>query len=291
MSFLTGKSTQHHLAYNYLTDLKESISNLRINEYLSRRLIRTVPKDTKVREIEWFEEMPQGCLIYFKGKKEPIRGLMSIEAVNAATVWKRSIIMFLGFLQGSELYGFKSNNIFKKGAIFLSFVINLKFYIAFINSAIYDYTYDDPKKFSPPIRAIYDIFPEGLENERDVICFFLEADHAYKYRFQDIFSEINIREFRKNPLKEITRLLDIMIYRDSAGMKKKWMMLRKTLPMVYYYAKIFNRKLYKQIIKMVEELDIEKIKPTKEDIYWMNDMKSDYNFRGLSAESRKLLNT
>ncbi len=240
--------------------------------------------------MEWFEELPQGCLLYFEGHKEPLRGLVSIEVINAAWIWKRSIVLFLGFLQGNQQYDFEKTGIFKKIAILLSLAVNYRFYVNFINEAIYDYTFDDPKKFSPAIRAIYNVFPEGLKTERDIICFFLN-DHAYLFRFQDIFPELDKEAFRKNPLKETLRLLDLMISRDSEGtMQNKWRMLRKTLPALYYYIRFFKRKLYKQLLKMAEDIDLEKIKPTKEDIYWMNDMESSYKFRGLSREARKLLN-
>jgi hypothetical protein len=291
MSFLTSPATQHHLVYNYLTELKSSITNLRINAYLSRRQTRVLSEGTKVRNVDWFEELPQGCLFYMEGKKYPIRGIISIEAVNEATKWKRAIPMFSGFLQGKGIHSLGKKNIFQKAFILLSLFINWKFYIYYIRSVIYDYTYDEIRKFSPPVREIYDLFPKELENERDVFTFFLEADHAYKYRFQDAFSELDKQALRINPLKEITRLMDIMISRESSiNLATKWQLIKKTIVPIYYLIKIFNKKLYNQLLKMAEDLDIEKIKPTKEDIFWMNEMDSSYNFRGLSWESRKLLN-
>lgn len=290
MSFLTSPATQHHLVYNDLLELKASITNMRINAYLSRRQTRVLSEGTKVRNVDWFEELPQGCLFYMDGKPYPIRGMISIEAVNEATKWKRAIPMFLGFLQGKGKYNFSKKNIIQKGLILISLLVNWKYYIAYIKSVIFDYTFDDPKKFSPPVRVIYDLFPKELEDERDVFTFFLEADHAYKYRFQDIVSELKKEAFKSNPLKETIRLIDLMISRDSPGLVVKWQMLKKTIVPLYYYIKLFNKKLYNQLLRMVEDLDIEKIKPTKEDIFWMNEMDSSYNFRGLSRESRLLLN-
>jgi hypothetical protein len=231
-------------------------------------------------------------LIYIEGEKEPMRGLMENTNFMAGYTWKKAIVLFLMFLMGKG--GFPKTNIFDKLLIIYSLKKNYQLYRAFMHFALTDNFYPDPDKYAQPVREVWRIFPKSLWRERDIFCFFMEADFAYRYRLQDIISEFNKEAFKKNPLKEITRLMDLMVQREpeepeaGMGMKRKWNGIKKLLPLAFWYLRIFHNKLYKELIKAGEEINLEEIKPTKEDLYWMNKQES-YNFRGLSYEARKIL--
>jgi hypothetical protein len=127
---------------------------------------------------------------------------------------------------------------------------------------------------------------------RDLVCIYVEYDSAYRWRFQDTLSNLNKGEFLKNPVKEITRLLDLLISRenevseDVGSIKNKWKMIKSFLKIAYWYLKIFDRKLLKKICQIVSNINLEEIKLSVEDIYWANKNQS-YNSRGLSWEARQ----
>jgi hypothetical protein len=66
----------------------------------------------------------------------------------------------------------------------------------------------DPKRYSRPVREIYRLFNLLIEREkdqgnkdkwtqiRDVVCYILEFDNAYRFRLQDVLKEINLDEIK-----------------------------------------------------------------------------------------------
>jgi hypothetical protein len=65
-----------------------------------------------------------------------------------------------------------------------------------------------PERYSKPVKEIYRLFNILIEREkeeyqktkwtqmRDVICHVLEFDNAYRFRFQDVLSELNLDEIK-----------------------------------------------------------------------------------------------
>lgn len=100
---------------------------------------------------------------------------------------------------------------------------------------------------------------------RDIECMILEFDNAYRFRAQDLLPELNKEALRKNPIKEITRLLDIWIEREKTKeIKDSWKLLKL---FVKYYLR-FDKPMLRMIARLLAELDLEKCKLTTEDKYF-----------------------
>lgn len=109
----------------------------------------------------------------------------------------------------------------------------------------------------------------------------LENDSAYKFRLQDILPEVNVEAFKKNPAKEIKRVLDILLYReDTDDLVPRWETLGK---IVIYASK--NKKARKLLIRFLSELDMDKIKPDEADWYFCLRRRM-YKFGGLLIGER-----
>lgn len=100
---------------------------------------------------------------------------------------------------------------------------------------------------------------------RNIECMILEFDNAYRFRFQDLVVEIDKDALRKNPRKEINRLMDIWISRESVeDVKNSWVLLKL---FNNWYLR-FDRGLRQMIVRVLLELDPEKCKLSVEDKYF-----------------------
>lgn len=232
----------------------------------------------------WFEILEEGSLTHLEGEKYPIRGVMPPDKVAELAKFKKIFPLFLKFLNGDN-YGdttFSKKNIFKKLSIGTSIILYKEFFINYIWWGLRD-VYADYKCYSQPTRELYRIIKNN--QVRDIACALIEYDTAYRYRFQDIMAEVNKTNFQKHPILEIKRLAELLFERErdknwESGMGK----FRKFMPLAYIYL-FFDRKLLKAIKKFVDELNIDEVKLSPEDIYWTNTY-PDYDFRGLSFAQR-----
>lgn len=109
---------------------------------------------------------------------------------------------------------------------------------------------------------------------RDIECMILEFDNAYRFRVQDLLPELNKDALQDNPIKEITRLLDIWISREKTQeIKDSWELLKL---FTKYYLR-FDKSLLKVITRVLLELNIPKCAMTVEDKYFAEPRK-DYVF-------------
>jgi hypothetical protein len=264
---------------NSLDNLRSALALRMTQEYGRRESRKILDKEEKVKDSPTFvirlKELDKGCLLYVLGKKEPIRAAIPGESVLVATVSKRMIGMLIEYFRGGTF--FKGNNVFKKIGLVFSLAFNYNFYLTFVWNALEDYYYPNPDKYSQPVREVYRILSE-FPKERDIICFWLETDMAYRYRFQDIIYELNIELFKKDQIKELLRLLDILISREIGGMDFKWKTIRKYVVPGLKVIKFFKPKLFKKVCQMVANINLEEIKSSKEDIYWQKDY-IDYKFK------------
>ena len=293
MSFLnTSSPKSDNLLLNYFKNYRRTITGIRVRNYHKRLEDRHIVKDSPVKEIEWFEEKDKGCLVYVEGKREPMRGLMYHDDFVASMIWKKALALFLKFIWGNEEFEKEGKkNIFELIFILIGVIKMYPFYIKFLHHALYDNIYENTDKYSQPIRELSRVFPAGMEKERDIICFFSESDHAYRYRLQDVLTELDQKAFSRNPGKETKRLLDILTEREpvEGTMRAKWRALKKVITLIFIYLLILKPKLYRAIKVMVDEINLDETKFSKEDLYWINEQNS-FNFRGLSYEVRKTMN-
>ena len=109
----------------------------------------------------------------------------------------------------------------------------------------------------------------------------LEYDNAYRYRFQDIFMEIDMSMISIDTALEIKRVLGIAIKRDfTAG--NKLSAINKFLNVFLW----FNKDISEFIKSFILGINPEEIKMDEGDWYWCGE-RWDYNFRDVSYEDRK----
>jgi len=139
------------------------------------------------------------------------------------------------------------------------------------------------KYYSQPTKEIRRVLTNKI-NEQLVngISIIVESDSAYRYRMQDVLPLLNKENLLKNPIKEICRLLDILIERDEEYMKEKWKKVKKFVKLVL----IVSPKIKKLVVNILMEINIDEIKFSKEDIYWVNEF-GKYNYFGKTLEQRK----
>lgn len=123
---------------------------------------------------------------------------------------------------------------------------------------------------------------------RDLICMILEFDNAYRFRAQDIASEIDKQNLQKNPVKELLRLIDVLASREKTiEIKDTWKLIKL---FVSLYLR-FDRKMLKLIQGTLLDLNIENAKLSIED-KWYCIPREDYSFGFIlnqDEECKKLL--
>jgi len=151
----------------------------------------------------------------------------------------------------------------------------------------------EPKRYCTAVGELHralTVMIEGIKSKawkwvanrtKNIFCMFLQYDVAYKFRFQDILPEIDIEKL-KNPIKELKRVRDIFFERErSDNMKAKWNKMFKPL---FLYLR-FSRRARNLLVKLLSEIDYEKIKLDKADWYYCLN-RYVYNYRGLSYDDR-----
>jgi len=208
---------------------------------------------------------PEGhILTYLAGEKEPVKGYPDTQSLNAITLYKNFIPLILKRLAHQN---------------WLVRIITLL--AIYFNYPVYLDWFDRVKAYTPVMLKEKHYLPHTKEMRRvlkgrldprtvDMTTLVLEYDSGYRSRFQDIASELN-----KNnpPVREIKRLMGLLIERDYKEMGDKWRRIKNLTNILYLMPK--TRRLLKEIIN---DIDISKLKMSKEDIYWVDKMSCSYNF-------------
>lgn len=230
-------------------------------------------------------EMPEtgGVLTYMEGYDEPYKGFPFHEFVDKIDTIKK---LSRGVLS-SLFHDVKKRNKLQVALLVLvPWLFNdlLKgtiyaFHRIIIRFKIKELRYCDAVR--EVYRAMSERFPEETvesveirERVRDLLCMVLENDNAYRFRFQDIIVELDKEALRKNPSKELVRLLSVMQTREKGqDVADTWTLLKTFLPMYLFV----NTKVKKEIVRLLSGLDLEKVRLSKEDIYYCKPRK-DYQF-------------
>jgi len=118
-------------------------------------------------------------------------------------------------------------------------------------------------------------YPE-LEKEinsfRNIWCMMLEYDDAYRYTFQDVLVEFDKDAARKDTVKEVKKIIDLIIERDNRGLFIKFSQVRKVLFLLN-----FDKKTNQMVERFLLELDLSKMKMDEDDKYHAQ-FKEDYNW-------------
>ena len=297
------------LVYDYFPKIENELLNEKIEQlFLKTREIK--PKEVsdfkKPNQVDIMEDIKIDSdgtfLSYLKGRGEPMRTWPERSMISISCYLKRMARLFLDSLQKQSRFGQILSLIWLK--------MNYKGYVSemlafFLNNQIMPVLLPKEQYYSQSIREIRRAMRRGVIDENIIngISLMLE-DMAYRYMAQDDFTEINkdLLVYKINlwgkfkflfgkgeycpAVREIYRVMTLGALRvDWTFAHKglgdpKWRMMRKYICL----ALEFYPPLLKKVIGILKEINIDEVKPTKEDIYWMN--RYNYRFFGKSKEER-----
>lgn len=241
-----------------------------------------VPND--VSALERVEEPPEGgILTYMEGQDYPYRGFPFSEMVEKIDILKKVVRGILS----SFFHSLKRRN--KLQVLLVAFVPwlimdTVKALIYVIYRAV-ERSRIKSNMYSQSMRELHralstERYGENEEHRtlrrqiRDSVCMILEFDNAYRFRFQDIIVELDKVSLRKSPGKEIVRLLTLMQTREKGqDLKDTWTLLKFFIPGFLF----INRKLRKDLVEVLTDLDLTKVALTVEDKSYCYPRK-DYHF-------------
>src|SRR3990167_2714151 len=128
-------------------------------------------------------------------------------------------------------------------------------------------------------------FLEAIACLAEFVYLFLEYDNAYRFRVQDVLSEVKKENLNKwfGAFREFNRILKLLIEREDAqhGIRDKWKEMR-ILCLLFF---ILERRFRKFIKLFFENLDVKEIALDDADWYFCLKRHS-HNARGMSLRDR-----
>ena len=143
-----------------------------------------------------------------------------------------------------------------------------------------------PIRYCDMGRELHRAFGDGEAGEfrpmlRDLVCMVLEFDNAYRYRFQDVITELDQEELARRPIRELRRLLKVMSTREKTQeIKDTW----RLIDYVVRFYLPFDRELKDVIVQTFLKLDLKLVKLSAEDEHYCGPRK-DYQFGFMEKES------
>ncbi len=214
-----------------------------------------------VKNIANFKQLDKGCETWIEGHSFPIRGAFQPDRVEAVRQFKHAIPVISR--------SFKKHKFSTALFVFL----NWKDILEFLHHGMIKACYSNPENYSQPVREVYRVMSgRGIHitMARDILCAILENDTAYRYRFQDIVSNLDQPFFKNYPRYETKTLIELFEKREHGGNFKEISILKiiiNFLPM----------KAFKEI---VGDLKLSEILLSKEDKYWTDIGYLEYDFGG-----------
>ena len=142
-----------------------------------------------------------------------------------------------------------------------------------------------PELYSRPVREIHrtltEMAPLAVEDRgenrilqvRDILCMYLEFDNAYRFRFQDMFEELDREKAIEDPAKEVKRLYEINVSREVHEEVKE-----KQAQYGDFFQYLFSIPRGKQLAsEFFKRLNLEEVKLSEIDRHWCQP-RSDYHF-------------
>lgn len=201
---------------------------------------------------------------YIENSDYPIRFYTPIDAVNVVANYKRLFSLLI-----------------KNGIIgILTLYLNQKVWKEYLKRTfeLYPILLKE-KHWSEPVKEIRRVLKSKISDVLlDAISLILENDMAYRYRLQDFLGELNKIWLSQNEIKELKRILDILIERELDRNVKIWKLARR-------FIWILRFKGLRDVREVLMKLDIDKVKLSKEDIYWVN-IVPNYNYLGKKVGER-----
>lgn len=256
------------------TTFKRQVDFERMEE-LSAKRFKVLPAYTpsatsaEIQQVRLLDGQLYSCL---KGHKYPIRGYNQSEVVSIITDYKKLAYLLIKALSEASWVN--------KGIILLSLRELLKTASEWLGVLFERHNIVPLEEYwSIPVRELRKLKID--KNILDGICLVLEFDSAYRYRFQDLVGEMTTGDY-----KDICLLLDKIVQREQRALNGLHR-IKKFLPLLKIYLRLSPR-LLREIKKIVGELDLNKIKLSTEDKYWVCGYE-DYDFLGMSFDERTKL--
>lgn len=231
------------------------------------------PKDIKpLQRVEFPKE--GGIQTYMQDIEYPYAGYPFYEFVDKVDIFKKVARAFLSGMYHSLKSQWKIR--------FLTLIPSIWVAKCLVRAGIYVFYKNierfriKPIKYCKAVRELYRSFTENTSGElsyqlRDVLCMVLEFDNAYRFRFQDIITEL----YQNNDIvKELDKMFMIMQSRERTQfIHDTWTLFRLT---VKYYLK-YDKELKLIIDNVLKNINIDEVKFTKADKYYCL-RRQDYNF-------------
>lgn len=244
---------------------------------------------TRSEEGQIFTKL-QGCSYIYKGY--PDHKIMDALDTSMDISWivaniLRKKIVLLGVIMGFVFF----RPIMRK--IFLN-VCNEYFKVAYSPLERKKFFPNEGREYCKPIKEIYRVTQEvikDIKNERmqetiskfrDLILLKIEMDTAYRFKVQDVLPMIDLVLLKRDPVRAIRQLIDLVQGREFCGDQKiKWGKIKRPITL---FLKI-SKKRKKGLIKFFSWLDLNKIRIDEDDWYFCL-QRQDYSYRGWSFENR-----
>lgn len=215
---------------------------------------------------------------YYAGLAEPVLGQPQQEIVQIVSVYKRLFILLVASLARQNIIG--------KVITALAVMFNTDAIIDWFEMIFQTYPIRLKEQYYlPAVKEIRRVMlPRMRKNYVDAITAIIENDNAYRHRLQDILPLLDKTQLKgyKRTTREIRRLISILIERDvkQQGQITKYQSLYKITFL------LIIPKIRKIVIDILMDLDLDKLKMSKEDIYFTNRYMV-YKCRGLDRETRQ----
>lgn len=239
------------------------------------------PKDVNpLQRVEFPEE--GGILTYMGGHEYPYRGFPFFEFVDKIDTIKKISRAFLSGLYHA-LKGRKMLLVtFLPVAWFARSLIKIGVYVFY---RMVERFRIKPERYSTCMRELYRTFSLEVPKEdgemrelrlqmRDLVCMVIEFDNAYRFRMQDIVVELDQEAIKTRPIKELHRLLDLIVAREKTQEIKDTWKLAKFFVSIYLRV---DRKFLALIVNILSNLNLEKMRLSVEDRHYCLPRK-DYTF-------------
>lgn len=230
-------------------------------------------------------EFPEGggVLTYMGGHDHPYKGFPFFEFVDKIDVIKK----VMRGTMSSLFHSFQGRSKFSLALLALVpwlFGDLVKAYVYTFYRMIERFRFKTIR-YCDAMREVHRAFSIPYEGEsaesakmrgmvRDIFCMFLENDNAYRFRFQDVIVSLNKETLQENAGKEVVRLLDLMVSRETTQeIRDTWKLVKFFLPL-YLRSK---RSLNSGIVSVLGNLDLEKVSLSIEDQHYCKERK-DYKF-------------
>lgn len=199
-----------------------------------------------------------GILSYYNEYPYPRKGFPISKVVEKVGVVKKVLMSVLYGLTKSKIILGLTILLFRKDLVLAYSELIEKLRSIIIFHAL------KPNRYCKSVRELYKAFDTEDAGLRDIVCMIFEFDDAYRYRFQDVIGELDKKNFEKNPILELERLLLLVEYRDNdPRLKTSFRKVRQAL-FVAFFSKFFREK----IINFFSKINPENIKLDEEDLYY-----------------------